>query len=168
MAKDSRTLSPGYYVALSDEPFVENDPLIRLYWNLDAGGAIALMRAATAALNQARLPFRLKAVDHPARFKRCDAVVLYASKADFSRIREVLKRVYPTVASRLQDGVPAFTKPIAPGLGLAEDPPSRGSFGLHRCRILAEGILEADERRQRRLSPRLETVGRRSTPTGSA
>lgn len=39
--------------------------------------------------------------------------------------------------------VPLFTKPLAPGLGLAEDPGDRLSFGQSRCRIAAEGLVRA-------------------------
>ena len=37
--------------------------------------------------------------------------------------------------------VPAFTLPLAPGVGLAEGPGE--SFGEHRCGLLADGILDA-------------------------
>ncbi len=161
MPKESRTLSPGYYVALGDEPLPADEPLVRFYWNLREDGAVAFLRAATESLNEARLPFRLKLVDHPARFTRRDAAVLYAPKRGYGRVRESLESLYPVVERYLKDGGPAFTKPLAFGLGLAEDPPAGASFGLQRCGILAEGILEAHERRRRRPCDRLDIVVRR-------
>ena len=53
--------------------------------------------------------------------------------------------VYPRLRNALMPGTPAFTKRLAPGLGLAEDFGDGGSFGLHRCGLLAEGVVAARE-----------------------
>ena len=44
------------------------------------------------------------------------------------------------LAEHLRPDTPLFTKQLAPGLGFAEDPGDGGSFGMHRCRLLAEAI----------------------------
>ena len=50
------------------------------------------------------------------------------------------------MASCLRPRIPAFTLALAPGVGLAESPATGESFGEHRCGLLADGIVGADER----------------------
>ena len=45
--------------------------------------------------------------------------------------------------------MPLFTREIAPGLAFAESPPTRESFGMHRCGLIAEGLLAAEARGER-------------------
>jgi hypothetical protein len=45
----------------------------------------------------------------------------------------------------MRPGTPVFTKFLAPGLGLAEDPGQGDSFGQHRCRLLADAMILAYE-----------------------
>ncbi len=54
--------------------------------------------------------------------------------------------------------MPVFTKPMAPGIGLAEDPGTEESFGQNRCRLLAEGMIRAYEQRARSLDRRLQIL----------
>ena len=46
-----------------------------------------------------------------------------------------------------QPEIPLFTKQLAPGLGLAEEPDYKfgpqESFGRNRCQIIANGLMEA-------------------------
>jgi hypothetical protein len=143
--KDLLGLSPGYYLALGDAPLPDGrtQPIVRLYWNLIAGGATPLIARATALLNQAGLPFHLKVLNDPRRFTRCDAGVLYLARRDLPAARDALAEIYAALQAQLKPAVPALTKCLAPGLGLAEDPGAE-SFGLQRCGLLAEGLLRAD------------------------
>jgi len=164
LPKEYLSISPGFYMMSSNHPINQEDPqtLVRMYWNLTAEGAVPFVRNATSLLNQAHLPFRLKVVNDPARFTRCDAAVLYVAKSDYEGAAAVMEKVYPEVAISLRQGTPAFTKPLAPGVGLAEDPEHRGeSFGLHRCQLLAEGMVLAYEQGKKSVSERLQAVADR-------
>ncbi len=66
----------------------------------------------------------------------------------------------------LRSEIPAFTKLLAPGLGLAEDRGREESFGTHRCHLLAEGIIESHQRRIRRFEERMSVVERRFCEAG--
>jgi lantibiotic modifying enzyme len=55
---------------------------------------------------------------------------------------------------------PAFTKELAPGLGVAENPPGGESFGLHRCRVLAEALVKSKEGGKKSVKAALATVER--------
>jgi hypothetical protein len=160
LPKEYPSISPGFYTASGDVPLDPEDSqtLVRMYWNLTAEGAVPFVRYATLALNRAHLPFRLKVVNNPARFTRCDAAVVYVPKSDYEAAAEVLEKVYPKVATSLRQGIPALTKPLASGIGLAEDPDQGESFGLHRCQLLAQGMIRAHEQGKKSAKERLQAV----------
>jgi hypothetical protein len=147
--KELLKLSPGFYLALGNEglAFEQGRVLVRLYWNLRAEDAQRLIRGATQLLNDDRIPFRLKVVNDPAHYDRCDAGVLYFQRADFERVLPAVRRILVELGANLKKSTPVFTKALAPGLGLAEEPAASGdSFGMDRCRILAEAIVRIHER----------------------
>jgi hypothetical protein len=148
MPKELLRLSPGFYMALGDAelPFDDSAPLIRFYWNLHSSGASPLVAALTREFNRSGLPFRFKVVSEPERFTRCDAGVLYLQRSDFAAAAPIVASLYDHVARFLEPNVPALTKELAPGLGLAEDPGALVSFGMSRCYLLAEAIVRASER----------------------
>jgi len=152
--------SPGYYTAASDQAFVENDNrhLVRTYWNLTSEGAVRFMRVATSLLNRHGVPFVVKAVSDLAQVSRCDSVVLYLRSNDYPAAHELIEQMHAQVAEHLNVSIPALTKWVADGVGLAEDPNGEGSFGIHRCRLLAEGMVTAQENGARRLRERLDQV----------
>ena len=161
--------SPGHYMALSDRELTQEhlEDLVRLYWHLTPQGAPLLMSAATAVLNQADIPFMLKVLNEPERFTRCDAGVLYIRREDFARVFGLLKeKVYPEVVNYLKPGTPAFTKVLADGVGLAEDPKNGDSFGLDRCRILADGMIRAYEQGLKNIDEQLAVVESRFAEDG--
>jgi hypothetical protein len=167
--KEYLSMSPGFYTALGDEPLYSEDSqqtLVRMYWNLTAEGAISFVKYATLALNRAHLPFRLKVVNDPTRFTRRDAAVVYVPKSDYAAAAEVLQKVYPRVATGLRQGIPALTKSIASGVGLAEDPGQGESFGAHRCQLLAEGMIRAHEQGKKSTKERLQAVADRFAEEG--
>jgi hypothetical protein len=161
MPKELMRLSPGFYMALGDAEFPADASvaLVRFYWCLRSEGAAVLVERLTSALNEAGLSFRLKVISDPAAYRRCDAGVLYALAPQFDRVARIVAGVYRQVERWLRPSIPALTKPLAPGLGLAEDPGAdMESFGMNRCRLLAEGIVTAAELRAGSLAQTLEIV----------
>jgi hypothetical protein len=158
--KEFLSISPGYYMALSNKEFQQDEfeGLLRLYWNFTAEGALSFMRDVTLTLNRANLPFKLKVLNDPNQYTRCDAAVLYIRKTDYNAILEILEEIYPKIVTNLKEGTPVFTKRLATGVGLAENPGQEESFGLHRCQILAEGMIRAYEQGKKSLSERLQVV----------
>jgi hypothetical protein len=146
--KEQLGVSPGCYLAQSNlELGAERDAaIVRVYWNTTAAGALMLMAHLTSLLNDQGLSFRLKVVAHPDAFTRCDAAVLYLLQNDFEAAAPALERAFAAVAGELGPAVPAFTKPLAPGVGLAEDPAQGTSFGWHRCGLVAEALVDAHRR----------------------
>jgi hypothetical protein len=153
-------LSPGFFMVLGVAEFdgITSDATLRVYWHITPSGAPALVRALTSRLNAETVPFRLKIANHPIRFDRCDAAVLYLPIEAFEGVRAMLAHVALIMASRLLPQTPAFTLALAPGVGLAESPATGESFGEHRCRLLADGIVGADERGVAPRSSRVDAV----------
>jgi hypothetical protein len=153
--------SPGFYMAMGNTELATDDPqnLIRLYLNTTPNGALHFMHVLTRRLNEARLPFQLKVVNEPTRFDRCDAMVLYLRKDGFSAVAKQFCEISDILERHLQAETTAFTKILAPGLGLAEDPGGGESFGMSRCRLLAEGLVRAHELGERSETGRLRVIG---------
>lgn len=136
--------SPGHYVVLGDSLADSvSDVLLRLYLNIEGTAAATLVRILTGELNARSIPFTLKVLSDPSHYHRCDSGVLYLRRADFEVVGEVIADRRVAWASAQCANVPALTKQLAPGIGLAEDPAGGNSFGLHRCRLIAEGLLQA-------------------------
>ena len=166
LPKELPFASPGFYVALGDAGSLAGtaDPLLRFYFHVAPAEAPDLMTALTSSLNATGIPFRLKVVDAPERFGRCDAAVLYVRATDFEGLRPVIGGVAAGI--RLQEPTPAFTKPLCPGIGLAEQPGSGESFGGHRCNLLAEGIIQGHAAGTRHPDERLAVVERHFAANG--
>lgn len=162
--------SPGYYLALADVALDPPEPsqVVRLYWNVTASGAVGLMRQATMSLNRAGLGFHLKVISNPNNFRRCDAAVVYLHRPDVAAALEVLDPVYRSLAESMSMKLrtPAFTKRLAPGLGLAENPHAPQSFGMHRCELVAQGLVDAFEGGVVPDAERLDIVVRRLARAG--
>ncbi|HKI02259.1 MAG TPA: T3SS effector HopA1 family protein [Thermoanaerobaculia bacterium] len=145
VGKELRNLMPGFYVAIGNGE-TDRDrprPLLRLYWHLTAEAAAPYMAAMTGALNGLGLPFRTKVLADPAAYRRADAGVLYVERRFFGRIRPALREVHEALAGGLRPEVPMFTRPLAPGLGAAEDPGDGQSFGQARCRSASRALWAA-------------------------
>ena len=160
--RETKTMQPGFYFAFgearADEP--DDFSLARLYWNVRAEGAVPLVRAITRGLNRFQVPFRLKCLTSTAFYTRNDAAVLYVDKRFYRVTARVLADVHGEVARHLRPDAPLFAKRLADGLALAEEPYTGESFGMQRCRILAEGLLGAHARGLREEAARLEEVER--------
>jgi hypothetical protein len=160
--KELAEISPGFHVAASDAELAPEDwqRLLRLYWNVTAEGAVRLMQRLTEALNRAELPFRFKVLKDVARFTRCDAAVLYIRQDDYQAVRDTIEAVHASLTDHLRRETPVFTKPLAPGLGLAEEPRQAGSFGQSRCLLMAEGMVRAYEAGCRSVDQRVSFIQR--------
>lgn len=140
----------GFYMAVANAGTATNrERLVRVYFNLTPEGAVAVMDSLTTQLNLLEIPFSFKALYNPSEYERYDSAVFYFDKNDYELVNPVLERVYAECQVYFQPEVPLFTKFIAPGLAIAEEPNRRfaeqESFGTHRCQIIANGLLDAWE-----------------------
>lgn len=138
-------ISPGFCMALGNASPGFGADVVRVYWNLSPAGALQLIHQVTVVLNELQVPFQLKAVDTRQGYDRADSAVLYLVGSDSRAWLPHVTRIGSALAPWLEDWTPAMTFPLAPGIGVAEDPGDGDSFGMSRCGLIAEGVVRAWE-----------------------
>lgn len=137
----------GFYMAVGNAGTHSHQDIVRVYFNLSAEGAVAVMGSLTQQLNAILIPFAFKALYNPSDYGRYDSAVLYFEKRYYEAVQSVLQMVYAENQCHFQTEVPLFTKLLAPGLAIAEEPDRKfadlESFGMNRCQIVANGLLDA-------------------------
>ncbi|PSB42228.1 hypothetical protein C7B80_28100 [Cyanosarcina cf. burmensis CCALA 770] len=146
-------MEKGFYIAVGNAGLGDrtqtnsNSVTVGIYFHLIPEGAVAVMERLTRQLNEIRIPFIFKVLYNPADYRCYDSGVLYSEKSNYEAIWQVLKTVYAETKAHFHPNIPLFTKLLAPGLGLAEEPDrkfaAQESFGMNRCQIVANGLLEA-------------------------
>ncbi|HVH01893.1 MAG TPA: T3SS effector HopA1 family protein [Amaricoccus sp.] len=139
--RESVEAQPGYYFAFGEtlDELADQLSIVRIYFNLRAETAPDLFGALTELLNRYQTPFQLKAPVAPAAYDRADAAVLYVG----GRYFPIVARIVAMLPVACEDPVPLFTKRLGPGIGVAMEPGSGESFGAHRSRLVAEGLVVA-------------------------
>jgi len=131
-----------------------------------AGAAPSLLSAVSNTFNRYQVPFRFKFLNRSEFYGRSDAAVLYTARRHFRIASELLAPLYADLCGGLEADTPLFTKVLAPGLSLAEDPGNGESFGMNRCRLLAEAIVDAFRAGQQTVEARLQATERRFQDAG--
>lgn len=152
----------GFYMAVGNAGPCKSEDIVRVYFNLTPAGAVAIMGSLTTQLNHILIPFKFKALYNPKDYGRYDSAVLYFNKNNYQAVHLVLQKVYIEHQSDFKPEVPLFTKQLAPGLAIAEEPnhkfAQKESFGTNRCQIVAKGLLEAWNQGDNSPSVRLEKI----------
>jgi len=140
----------GFYMAVSNAGPDTHPQTVRVYFNLSPQGAVAVMGSLTRQLNETTIPFTFKVLYNPSDYGRYDSGVLYFERSNYKAVRQVLEAVYSENQLHFRTEVPLFTKLLAPGLALAEEPDCKfaavESFGMNRCQIVANGLLSARQK----------------------
>lgn len=145
-------LEQGFYVAVGEAGLVnicEDEPTqcVNIYFNFSSETALAVMKTLTQQLNEISIPFTFKVLYDPDQYYRYDCGVLQFQRRDYQLVRQVLQTVYADNKSHFRTQLPLFTKYLAPGLSLAEEPnwkfASQEDFGMNHCRIIANALLGA-------------------------
>ncbi|KFF65123.1 hypothetical protein H5A44_11295 [Pectobacterium brasiliense] len=148
--KENRHIQQVFYYVHSNQYMEHDAPQVRIYWNIIPEGAAALVSLITDVLNAHHIAFNFKCLNHPDLYHRADSAVLYLEKRYFDYTLRVLKPHLPTLENYLLNAHPLFTQPITKGVSFAEDPGNGQSFGMHRCQLIAKGLLDAYEKHQTR------------------
>ncbi|WP_430411627.1 T3SS effector HopA1 family protein [Kordia sp.] len=141
--KENRNIQPVFYHVFSNEIFPQEVELGRIYWNVTPEGATTLINLLTTTLNDYKIPFQFKCLNHPELYVRSDSAVLYLSKKHVQIVAMILNAVIPNLEPYLVDEIPMFTKQLFKGVGYAEDPGKGQSFGMSRSSTIAEAIVDA-------------------------
>jgi hypothetical protein len=166
-------MQSGFYMAVGNKGFSHPQPsdvLVRIYFNLTPDGSVAVMESLTKGLNEVDIPFSFKVLYNPQDYNRYDSGVLYFDRQDYPTVMEVIHSFYNLHKSHFKSEIPLFTKQLAIGLGLAEEPDrkfaERESFGMNRCQIVANGLLLAYQEGYSATPQILETILAQFTATG--
>lgn len=144
--------SPGWWIAVGDAgtSSKEATPIVRLYFTLaDSNAAPTLLRGVTELLNGLAVPFEVKVVNSRSRCCRRDAFIIYLERADWDVHSGELRTLYAANTHLTRDDGPPFTRRLGPGWSLAEEPANVSgnlSFGQHRCLLVAEALVDAQQR----------------------
>ena len=149
-------MQSGFYMAVADNGFLHASAaniLVRIYFNLTPDGSVAVMKSLTRMLNEISLPFSFKVLYNPQDYNRFDSGVLYFDRQDYDVVIRVLGDLWSEHQTYFKSEIPLFTKKLATGMGVAEEPDlkfaERESFGMNRCQIIANGLLEAFEQEEK-------------------
>jgi hypothetical protein len=139
----------GLYVAVGNGGLPLHDPAqvgVDIYFHFSPDAALEIMQHLTQPLNSLQVPFTFQVPYYFDAYQHWDAGVLTVNRTDYSRIQPILSAIYRDQRSQFQAATPYSTKPIAPGLGLAEVSASihaQSGFGRDRCQLVANGLFAA-------------------------
>lgn len=141
--RDTIESQPGFWIAYSSTWSQISGSLVRIYWNINPEGAIYLAKEISAKIPD-DIPYSFKLPIEATGYKRSDVAVLYFESNQFDGLKTTLKSIYSTMIPFLYPEVPEFTKILELGVGVSEDPSIElESFGMNRCRLIAEGYISA-------------------------
>jgi hypothetical protein len=156
--------SPGYYTFVSNQGGIDSNagPLVRFYFHLHAQAAPLAVKILTKGLCDSHVRYSAKILNHPDTYTRPDAMVLYVAREDVLSIYPYLKDLYHQLREGFLPSVPAFTKPLAAGISVAEESQdisdSSLSFGQQRATLIARGLTRAFQAGQEKAPERYACV----------
>jgi hypothetical protein len=113
------------------------------FLHLQPGTAPDLFARVVTTLDGYGLDFRAELAGDPDACRRADAAVLTVRREDVPAVARVALRLGERAPFALAPSVPAFTRQIAAGVALADHPGHHTSFGRHRSRLIAVGLVAA-------------------------
>jgi len=130
-------------------------------FNFEAEAAIIAMKYLTQSLNSLGIPFVFKVLHNPLNYDRYNSGILQFHKSNYQLVKPILQTIYWENRPLFRDKIPLFSKKLSQGIGLSEHPHPQflfnyaEDFGMNRCRIIANALMEAhlnnDESPQSRL-----------------
>jgi len=147
----------GGGVGFDSKQLKSGEDLRRFYFNVKPDNAADLTNYLNSRLNApaadgGRIRWQYKVAKNLKGFDRPDPAVLYIDKADYSAAKEIVMEYARTHPQAFAPETPAFTKELAPGIAVAEEPIQKNmpktlggkhSFGGSRSEIVADAILKA-------------------------
>lgn len=140
--------------------------LIRFYFNVKAEAAPTLLTTLSGQLNRYAIPYRFKSLVETQMYRRADAAVLYVAKRYYNVVASILGDLTDSFIDQLRPETPMFCKTLLPGIGVGDDPGTGESFGMHRCRLVAEGIVDAWASGSQTVEARLSAIRKRFADDG--
>ncbi|ASU82829.1 hypothetical protein CDO52_08580 [Nocardiopsis gilva YIM 90087] len=147
-------LSPGFLLVDGSRGAPRGGAIARIYLHLsDATTAEGVWAAALALLEDCGARYRAKILSSAELYPRRDGIVVYLDRAEWPLVRPLTLRL--TGVEGVGEQVSEFAYAAARGIGVASEPGATGdggrplSFGQHRARAVATGILKSARKRNR-------------------
>lgn len=118
-------------------------PAASCFLHLRPGTAPDLFARVVTTIDGYGLAFRAELAGDADACRRNDAAIVTVRRDDVGAVARVAQRLGERAPFALAPSVPAFTRQIAPGVALADRPGHGPTFGRHRCRIVAAGLVAA-------------------------
>lgn len=141
-------ISNGFYSFKSEyERNSHNTNTVRVYFNLKPSKAVLFTKLLLEKLYSNSIAFEYKVFKYIKTTQRIDNAVLYFNVSEYEKIIQLLYPLFKTSSAYFNTENSIFHYKLFQGIGLAEEPlqdnpAKRESYGLHRCRLLAEAIYE--------------------------
>jgi hypothetical protein len=113
------------------------------FLHLQPGTAPDLFARVVTTLDGYGLAFRAELAGDPQACLRADTAVVTVRRDDVPTVARAAQRLRERAPFALASSVPAFTRQIAPGIALADEPRNGTPFGHDRCRLVAAGLVAA-------------------------
>jgi hypothetical protein len=113
------------------------------FLNLHPGTAPEVFARLVSALDGYGVGFRAELAGDQASCARADTAVVTVDRGAASALARLALRVHQRTPFALAPSVPAFTRRLGPGIALADEPGPGTTFGRHRCRLVAAGLVAA-------------------------
>ena len=111
------------------------------FLHLQPGTAPDLFARVVTTLDGYGLAFRAELAGDADACLRNDAAIVTVRRDDVPAAARAALRLGERAPFALAASAPAFTRQIAPGVGVADQPGRGASFGRHRCRLIAAGLV---------------------------
>ena len=142
----SHRVEPGYYIAVGNAGRIVGQPdntVINIYLNLSSQGALAMMDGLTTKLNAIAIPFLFQVLYRESDYIYSDTATISLFKNDYYHFKQVIKSLYRQHQNYFRSEVPLFTKYLAPGYSMAEQPSLDINLATHRFQLIAEALIMA-------------------------
>jgi hypothetical protein len=113
------------------------------FLDLQPGTAPEVFARLVTTLEGYGLGFDARLAGDPSACGRPGSAVVTVARAELPVVARIALRLRERLPFAVGCAVPAFTRPAAPGIALADEPRGGGDFGRERCRVIATGLAMA-------------------------
>lgn len=148
--RPSHCIRNEFYVVFNDtsdefnptqeESFARNS--VHAYLNFQSPVAINALGFFSRNLNKDNVLHSFQVLHNPANYNRHYVAILRFDRSAYDITGFYLHDFYLRYSRFFENTVPIFTKNIMPGVAVSERPKDENSFGLNRCRVLANAIAD--------------------------
>jgi hypothetical protein len=128
---------------VQEESFARNS--VYIYLNFRSSAAVDALGFFSRNLNKEKVLHSFQVLHNPLNYNRHYVAILRFDRSAYDITGFHIHNFYLEHSCLFENTVPILTKTIMPGVAISERPKEENSFGLNRCRILANAIADEFE-----------------------